>query len=150
MATGSVLSWLITTHHIPEIMGQWFHSVSGNWWVYLSWVMLFLLFMGCLIDPGSSLIMFVPIFAPIAKSYHIDPYHFGLLFVLNLQIGLLTPPVGLLLFLVARMGNITMEETVQGAWPFIILLVAVMMGMAYFPESYMWFPRMLGYSQPSG
>jgi len=146
-ATGSVISWLIITHHIPTILGNWLQSISTNWMVYMTLVMIFLLCMGCLVDPGSSLIMFVPIFAPIAASYQINPYHFGVLFVLNLQIGLLTPPVGLILFLLSRLGDISLEEVVKGTWPFLIVLVMLMMTMVYFPQSVMWFPHLLGYAK---
>jgi tripartite ATP-independent transporter DctM subunit len=143
-ATGSVISWLIITHHIPELLGNWLQSVSANWTVFVTLVMIFLLIMGCLVDPGSSLIMFVPIFAPIAASYQMNPYHFAVMFVLNLQIGLLTPPVGLILFLMARLGDISLEEVVKGTWPFIITLIAIMGVMVYFPETIMWFPRLFG------
>jgi TRAP-type transport system large permease protein len=144
-ATGSVVSWLLITHQVPVILGGWLQTITTDWRVFFLLVMAFLLFMGCLIDPGSSLIMFVPIFAPIAEMYNVSPYHFAVMFILNLQIGLLTPPVGLILFLMSRIANITLEEAVQGTWPFIVLLAAVMIFMVFIPQSYMWFPALFGY-----
>lgn len=144
-AAGNVVSWLVIRHHIPMQLGQWFLSISDYWMVYLALVIIFMLLLGAVIDPAASLIMFVPIFAPIAETYNINPYHFGVIFVLVLQIGLLTPPVGLVLFLCAQIGNIGLEKVVRGIWPFIVVLVIVLLVLTFIPQTFMWFPKMMGY-----
>jgi TRAP-type C4-dicarboxylate transport system permease large subunit len=144
-ATGSVVAWLVIRHHVPMFLGEWLQSASSNWMIFMALVMFFMLLVGAVIDPAASIIMFVPIFAPIAETYGINPYHFGVVFVLILQIGLLTPPVGLILFLCARLGDISLEEVVKGMWPFILLLLLVLAFLVFLPQTYMWFPKLLGY-----
>jgi TRAP-type C4-dicarboxylate transport system permease large subunit len=87
---------------------------------------LFLLIVGCLMDLSAAMIMLVPILAPIALTYGVDPLHFGFIVVLNLTIGLLTPPVGAILFVVCGISNISLERLVRAILPFLFWQVAVL------------------------
>jgi TRAP-type C4-dicarboxylate transport system permease large subunit len=107
--------------------------------------MLFLIVVGMFLESNAAYIMLVPILHPIAVQYGIDPLHFGFVFVLNLVIGMLTPPVGVVLFVVASLSGLTMERLVRGVWPFVLLQFAVLFLCVYFPSLYMWVPRLFGY-----
>lgn len=89
--------------------------------------------------------MLVPILHPIAMQYGIDPLHFGFVFVLDLVIGMLTPPVGVVLFVGAGLSGLGMERLVRGVWPFVLLQFAVLFVCVYLPQTYMWVPRLFGY-----
>jgi TRAP-type C4-dicarboxylate transport system permease large subunit len=91
------------------------------------------------------MIMLVPILAPIALTYRVDPLHFGFIVVLNLTIGLLTPPVGAILFVVCGISNISLERLVRAILPFLFWQVAVLALVTYVPWFCVWLPRLLGY-----
>ncbi len=102
IATSNVVSWLLTTQQVPRLVAQFLRDVAPSPWIFLLLVNIFLLIVGCLLDLSAAIIMFVPILAPVALIYGVDPLHFGFVVVLNLVIGLLTPPVGVCLFVVCR------------------------------------------------
>ena len=89
--------------------------------------------------------MLVPLLAPIALSYGIDPLLFGFLFVLNLVVGMMTPPVGILLFVMCGISNISLHELIKSAWPFIAFQYVVLGLCIVFPDIVTWLPRLLGY-----
>jgi TRAP-type C4-dicarboxylate transport system permease large subunit len=89
--------------------------------------------------------MLVPVLAPAAAAYGIEPHHFGLLVVMIIQLALITPPVALGLFLACRLADATIEEVLPDVWPFLIFLYVMMVAMAFFPGLTLWLPRMFGY-----
>src|SRR5512147_730544 len=113
--------------------------------MFLIVVNLFLLIVGCLMETAAALIMLVPILAPIAASYGIHPLHFGFVVVMNLVIGLITPPVGVVLFVVCGLANISLERLVRAIWPYLVWQLVVLALVTYFPELALWVPRMFGY-----
>jgi TRAP-type C4-dicarboxylate transport system permease large subunit len=100
---------------------------------------------GMFLESNAAYIMLVPLFHPIALAYGIDPLHFGFLFVLNLVIGMLTPPVGVVLFVVCGITGIRMGELVRHAWPFIAAMYGLLLACLFFPPIVTWLPRLLGY-----
>ena len=145
IATANAVSWLVTTQQVPNLMSAYLKSISPSPLVFLLIVNIFLLIVGCLMETAAALIMLVPILAPIAASYGIDPLHFGFVVVMNLVIGLITPPVGVVLFVVGGLANISMERVVRAVWPHLIWQLVVLALVTYFPELSLWVPRMLGY-----
>jgi TRAP-type C4-dicarboxylate transport system permease large subunit len=111
-------------------------------WLILLLANIFLLLVGLAIEPLPAILILTPIMLPIMETIGVDPVHFGLIMVLNLCIGLLTPPVGIVLFILARVGNISFEDAAKGVWPFMIPLVGVLMLCTYVPEIVMWLPTM--------
>jgi len=109
-------------------------------------VNLFLLVVGCLMETAAAIIMLVPILAPIAAIYGIHPLHFGFVVVLNLVIGLLTPPVGAVLFVVCGMANVSLERLFRAVWPHLVWQIVVLALVTYFPELALWVPRFFGYA----
>jgi len=97
------------------------------------------------LESNAAYIMLVPLLHPIALQYGIDPLHFAFLFVFNLVIGMLTPPVGVVLFVVVGITGIHMNEVIKHIWPFIIFMYGLLLLCMFVPSIVTWFPRMLGY-----
>jgi tripartite ATP-independent transporter DctM subunit len=145
IATSNAVSWLLTTQQVPRLVAQLLKEVAPSPWMFLLFVNIFLLIVGCLLDLSAAIIMFVPILAPVAMSYGVDPLHFGFIVVLNLVIGLLTPPVGVCLFVVAGIANISLERLVRAVWPFLLWQLAILGLVTYLPAVCTAIPRLLGY-----
>lgn len=145
IATANAVSWLLTTQQVPALISAYLKSISPSPLMYLLIVNIFLLIVGCLMETAAALIMLVPILAPIAVSYGIHPLHFGFVVVMNLVIGLITPPVGVVLFVVGGLANISMERVIRAVWPHLTWQLVVLALVTYFPELSLWVPRMFGY-----
>ena len=145
IALASSVTFLLTVAQVPAAVAVFLQSITSSPTVFLTLVMLFLILVGMFIESNAAYIMLVPILHPIAVQYGIDPLHFGFVFVLNLVIGMLTPPVGVVLFVVASLSGLTMERLVRGVWPFVVLQFGVLFLCVYFPGLYMWVPRLFGY-----
>ena len=89
------------------------------------------------------MLIFAPLLTKVVAAYGIDPIHFGVIFVLNLQIGLMTPPYGLTMFLLLRIANITMGEYIRAMWPFLATLVVLLMLVTYVPQLTVWLPNLV-------
>jgi tripartite ATP-independent transporter DctM subunit len=146
IATANSVSWLLTTQQVPVLISNFLKSISPSPVLFLLVVNLFLLVVGCLMETTAALIMLVPILAPIAASYGIHPVHFGFVVVMNLVIGLLTPPVGVLLFVTCGMANISLERVVRAVWPHLVWQLIVLALVTYFPGLALWIPRFFGYA----
>jgi tripartite ATP-independent transporter DctM subunit len=145
IACSNAVSWLLTTQQVPNLVAQFLKANAPSPWIFLLIVNIFLLIVGCLMDLSAAMIMLVPILAPIAVSYGVDPLHFGFIVVLNLTIGLLTPPVGAILFVVCGISKISLERLVRAIWPFLLWQIAVLALVTYVPWFCVWLPRLLGY-----
>jgi tripartite ATP-independent transporter DctM subunit len=146
IATANGVSWLLSTQQVPVQIAAFLKSISPSPIMFLIVVNLFLLVVGCLMETAAAIIMLVPILAPIAASYGIHPLHFGFVVVLNLVIGLLTPPVGAVLFVVCGMANISIERLFRSVWPHLVWQIIVLTLVTYFPELALWVPRLFGYA----
>ncbi len=101
--------------------------------------------LGCILEGSTILLIIVPILIPTAKALGIDLVHFGVVAVVNIMIGLLTPPYGLLLFIIANMTKQSLAAIVREAAPFILMAVAVLALITFVPETVLWLPRLIGY-----
>lgn len=144
MATAKICAWLLTSAQIPQKCGTFLMSLSTSPAFFLTIVILFLVFLGFFIEAIATMIMFVPVLAPIASSYGIEPHHFGLIFIMSVQIALITPPVALSLFVTCKLAGIGIDETWGEIWPFITLLIGIFLLVAYWPDVTMWLPRLFG------
>ena len=144
---GSALfAWVLTIERIPVIFGSYFLSiVQGNYVLFLLMVNIILLFIGCLLEPTAAMLILMPIFLPICNSLGVNLVHFGLIVVLNLMIGLLTPPVGLVLNVIAGLVKIPFERIFIATLPFLVPLIIVLLLITYFPGLVLFIPRLFGY-----
>ncbi len=145
IATSNAVSWILTTQQVPKLVAAFLKSVAPSQWMFLLIVNIFLLILGCLMDLSAAMIMVVPILAPIALTYGVNPLHFGFIVVLNLVIGLLTPPVGVCLFVVTGIARISLERVVRAVWPFLLWQIVVLALVTYLPVLCMAVPRLFGY-----
>jgi tripartite ATP-independent transporter DctM subunit len=139
----AVFSWLIGVERLPDLAVSWVLSVTGDRNMVLLIVNIFLLIAGCLLDPTPIILITVPVLTILIGKVGIDPVHFGVVMVLNLMIGLLTPPVGLNLYIVSNIAEISFWRAVRGAAPFIVPLLIVLIIITYIPETVLWLPRLI-------
>ena len=110
---------------------------------FLAFTTVFFLLMGCILDAVPVMLLFFPVLLPIALQLGIDPTHFGVVVVLNLMIGLLTPPIGALLFIQTKIAGIQFNDLIRAIWPFTLALIAVLLLITYVPALVLWIPNMV-------
>jgi len=140
-----VFNYVVTSENIPKSLHalmSGYHLSAGG---FLLIVNIVLLILGCLLEGSTILLVVVPIFIPTAKALGIDLVHFGVVVVVNIMIGLLTPPYGLLLFIIANMTKQPLSAIVREAAPFIVMALVVLAIITAVPESVLWLPKLMGY-----
>ena len=145
LATAKVVSWILITNQVPQKVAQSFMHLTASPLVFLVLAVTFLLLIGFVLEAVATMIMLIPVFGPVAQSYGIEPHHFGLLVVMTVQVALITPPVALGLFIVCPIAECTIEEATRGIWPFLFLVFAVILVVAFWPGVTAWLPRLFGY-----
>jgi len=141
----SQVTYLFTAEMVGVIIGDWIQSLTTSPMMFTFIVMVILVLVGIPIEANASFIMLVPILAPIAAKYGIDPIYFGLLFVFNITLGGITPPVGAQLFVASSIWRVSMGEMMADLMPFIILQYGVMFILMFFPSLITFLPKLLGY-----
>ncbi|HEX3137729.1 MAG TPA: TRAP transporter large permease subunit, partial [Casimicrobiaceae bacterium] len=144
IACASAFGYVMALMQLPAKITAFFLTISHNREVILMLINIMLLILGCLMDLAPLLLICTPILLPVVATFGVDPVHFGMIMLLNLGIGLLTPPVGATLFVGCAVGKVTMEEVMRGIWPFYAVMFAVLMLVTYIPAISLWLPRMLG------
>jgi TRAP-type C4-dicarboxylate transport system permease large subunit len=138
------LSWIMSYENIPQNVSSGLLSISDNPFVILLIINLILLFVGIFMDMTPAVLIFTPIFLPIAVTQlGMDPIHFGIMMVLNLSVGLCTPPVGSVLFIGCSVANIKIEKVVRPLLPLFVVMIIVLLLVAYIPELSMWLPGIM-------
>ncbi len=140
----SLVSWLLTINQIPQLIADALIAFTTNQQVYMLIVVGILLLVGCALEPNAAIIMLAPILYPIAMTLGIHPFQFGLIFVMAIEIGLLTPPVGVLLFVTSSVGNIELSKLIRCVWPFVLGEVAVVILAVFIPQISLLIPSLLG------
>lgn len=142
IANSAIFGWILANQQVPQAVAQIFLSISNNKWVILFLLNIFLLFVGTFMETTASLIILTPILFPLAVKVGVDPIHFGLVMVLNLVIGLITPPLGVCLFIACSIAKITLEQIVKAILPFLIAAIAILFIVTYIPQLSLWVPQM--------
>lgn len=145
IAFASIITYLMTVDLLPQKLSEVLRAITTDPLAYMALVAVLLFVVGMFLESNAAYIMLVPLLHPIAIQYGIDPLHFGFLFVLNLVIGMLTPPVGVVLFVVSGITGVRMRELVMNCWPFITLMYGVLVVCMLFPPLVTALPRALGY-----
>jgi len=136
---------VVTIENIPASLARMMQGHDMSAPVFLLVVNILLLILGCLLEGTTILLIIVPIFIPTAKALGIDLVHFGVVVVVNIMIGLLTPPYGLLLFVLANMTKQPLGRIVREAAPFILMSLVVLAIITAIPDAVLWLPRLFGY-----
>ncbi|TMJ79830.1 MAG: TRAP transporter large permease [Alphaproteobacteria bacterium] len=145
IAGALVFNYVVTSENIPKSLQALMSGYNLSAGGFLLMVNIVLLILGCLLEGSTILLVVVPIFIPTAKALGIDLVHFGVVVVVNIMIGLLTPPYGLLLFIIANMTKQPLSAIVREAAPFIVMALVVLAIITALPETVLWLPKLVGY-----
>jgi TRAP-type C4-dicarboxylate transport system permease large subunit len=142
VAAASIFGWMLTATGVTADIAAWVLGFTKEPWVFLLLANLLMLFVGCFLEPTAAITILVPILIPICQQLGIDLVHFGLVMVLNLMIGLLHPPMGMVLFVLARVAKLSVERTTIAILPWLLPLLGSLAVLTYFPNLVMWLPKM--------
>jgi len=142
VAAASIFGWMLTATGVTAGIAEWVLGFTQEAWVFLLLANLLMLFVGCFLEPTAAITILVPILLPITQQLGIDPVHFGLVMVLNLMIGLLHPPMGMVLFVLARVAKLSVERTTMAILPWLVPLLVSLGIITYFPKAVLWLPKM--------
>jgi TRAP-type C4-dicarboxylate transport system permease large subunit len=145
VATSIALSWIMAYENIPQNVSEGLLSISSNPIMILLIINLILLFVGIFMDMTPAVLIFTPIFLPIVTAMGVDPVHFGIIMVLNLSVGLCTPPVGSVLFIGCSVSGLSIDKVIKPLIPMFIAMVIVLMLVTYLPQISLWLPQSLGF-----
>jgi tripartite ATP-independent transporter DctM subunit len=143
IATAAVFGWLLAYLQVPAAAVDFLKSVADSQTTVLLMVVAILLVLGMFMDLAPKILICTPIFLPVVKAYGVDPIHFGLVMILAGGIGLITPPVGSVLFIGTSIGNITVAQSMRTIWPFWLAALVVLLIVALFPQLSLWLPAVL-------
>jgi TRAP-type C4-dicarboxylate transport system permease large subunit len=144
VTAASIFAWLLTVSQGAAALSELVLSLTQNKWVFLLLVNALLLFIGCFLDTIAAITIIVPILLPIALKLGVDPIHFGLVMTLNLMIGLLHPPLGMVLFVLSRVARLSVEQTTMAILPWLVPLFVALAAITFIPELTLWLPRTMG------
>jgi len=143
LGTASILSFLLTVEGIPQQVTSAIASLNPSWFTMLLFINIVLLIVGTFLDTISALLIFTPLLLPMAVSVGVDPIHFGIIVSVNLTIGMITPPVGVVLFVTAGIGKLSIREMMPDLTPMIAVLIVALAMTTYWTDMVMWIPRLL-------
>ncbi|MFG1183339.1 TRAP transporter large permease [Xanthobacter aminoxidans] len=144
VTAASIFAWLLTASQAAQMLSDAILGFTQNKWVFLALANLLILFVGCFIDTIAAITILVPILLPIVLKLGIDPIHFGLIMTLNLMIGLLHPPLGMVLFVLARVARLSVERTTMAILPWLVPLMIALLAITYIPGLTLWLPHAMG------
>ncbi len=144
VAAASIFGWMLTATGVTAAIASWVLAFTNDAWVFLLLANALMLFVGCFLEPTAAITILVPLLLPIARQLGVDPVHFGLVMVLNLMIGLLHPPMGMVLFVLARVAKLSLERTTMAILPWLVPLLVSLVILTYIPAISLWLPRAMG------
>lgn len=145
IAGSLAFNYVITRENVPDMLADWLQQFELSQIGFLIVINLLLLALGCVLEGGAILLIIVPIFIPTAQALGIDPVHFGVVVVVNSMIGLVTPPYGLLLFVVQNITKAPLSAIIRDLMPFLYALIAALAVITFVPDLVLFLPRLLGY-----
>jgi tripartite ATP-independent transporter DctM subunit len=145
IAGAFLINYAVTAERLDRALADLVTGTEMAPWVFLALVNVVFLLLGCVIDTGTLLLVLVPLLMPTVTSLGIDPVHFGVLITVNIMIGLVTPPFGLLLFVLGGLANVNLVQTIRYLWPFLIALILCLVAITYIPALVLWLPHLFGF-----
>jgi TRAP-type C4-dicarboxylate transport system permease large subunit len=144
VTAASIFAWLLTVSQAAQLLSGAILTITDNKWVFLILVNLLMLFVGCFLDTIAAITILVPILLPLVLQFDIDPVHFGLIMTLNLMIGLLHPPLGMVLFVLSRVAKLSVERTTMAILPWLVPLFIALILITFIPAITLWLPTEVG------
>jgi len=134
VATAALFSWILTISGFPQALVAWLQALQLTPWMFLIAINIFLLIVGCFLDPTSAILVLTPLFMPLVKTVGIDPIHFGIVMTANIAIGMFTPPFGLNIFVARSVLGVPLETIYRGVLPFVVVQIIALLIITYWPE----------------
>ena len=144
LSTTSILAWLLASEQIPEMFAKSIFTISNNKYVILILLNLLLMVIGMFMNMIAALVILAPMLAPLVNLLDIHPIHFGIMVCVNMNLALITPPIGGCLFLAMAISNLKMGQILKELWPILLLEFGVLLLVVFIPEITMFLPRLLG------
>jgi tripartite ATP-independent transporter DctM subunit len=145
IAGALVFNYVVTAENIPKTLSAILAAFKLSPVVFLIFANVVLLVLGCFLEGTTILLVFVPVLLPTALALGIDPVHFGVVAVVNIMIGLITPPYGLLLFLMMKIADVTLKDLMREVMPFLVVMIGALALITFMPGLVLWLPRLMGY-----
>jgi C4-dicarboxylate transporter DctM subunit len=139
-----MFAFILTSEQIPQALSAWIVDLGFGKIGFLLIVNLMLLFIGMVMEPSAIVLIMAPILYPVAMALGVDPVHFGIMLVVNMEIGLCTPPVGLNLYVASSISKLGLTEVTKASFPWLLTMLTFLMLITYIPEITLWLPRLLG------
>lgn len=143
IGNAGLLGWVLTAEKVPSLVANWFISISDSPIVFLLFVNLLLLLVGMFLETGASIVIIAPILTPVAMQFGIDPLHFGIIIIVNLAVGMVTPPIGVNLFVACQIAGLRIEQIMKAMLPFYLILIIDILLVTYLPQISLWLPSIL-------
>lgn len=143
ITTAMLFAFILTTEGIPGAIAQFIIKYAVSPWIFLLFVNILLYFVGDFMEPSSAILILAPLFLPIVKKLGIDPIHFGIVMTVNMEIGMITPPVGLNLFVASGISGLSLMDVFRGAAPFMIIMLTGLALVTYIPVISLWIPKLI-------
>ena len=141
-----ILNYVVASENIPGILAARLVGLDVHPLSFLISVNILLLILGCILDATTIILVIIPLFLPACRELGIDLVHFGVVAVVNCMIGLITPPYGILLFVINAVTRIPVGEIIREVWPFVAVLISALIAMIVFPGIILWLPQAFGYT----
>lgn len=140
-----MMSYAITAERLDRSIADLVTEWELATWAFLLLVNIVFLILGCILDTGTLILVVVPILLPSVAALGIDPVHFGVLITINIMIGMITPPFGMLLFALAKLGDVPLRSVMSEVWPFVGILIIALLLVTYVPATVLWLPHLFGF-----
>ncbi|PKM88193.1 MAG: TRAP transporter large permease [Firmicutes bacterium HGW-Firmicutes-12] len=144
IAFGNIMGWTLAMDKVPQLISDTILGITTNQHLVFAMILGFLILLGCVMEGFASLIIFAPVLAVLANGVNIDPVHFGVIICLMLTIGLITPPIGMLIFVVSNITNISLTRLSKAILPFAFVAFVLTVILAYIPDLVLFLPRVFG------
>jgi C4-dicarboxylate transporter DctM subunit len=144
VGVANLVGYIMAIERIPLLVAELFLGITDNKWVMMLLINILLLIVGCFIDGASALIIFTPVLLPLIYKLGIDPIYFGVVMTVNLMIGTITPPVGVCLYVACGISDVRLDQISKAVIPFLLIEIAVLFLITYFPDIIMVLPRLFG------
>jgi C4-dicarboxylate transporter DctM subunit len=143
IAFASGFGWLLAVSGLPQVVADWIGRFATNPLAVLMLINALLLVVGCFMEAIAAMIILIPVLLPVVEAAHIDLVHFGLVMVFNLMLGLLTPPVGILLYICGNFANVKIEAVIVEVLPMLAVGLGILLAITVFPELVLWLPNLV-------
>lgn len=143
VATAAAMGWVVSALQIPQQLATFCLNYINSPALFMLFTNILLLIVGCLLDGAPAVLLLAPILAPVAAKYGIDPIHFGIVMCMNLTIGLITPPIGMLLFVASNVTRTKLSDLYKSVWPFVICALIVLIIITYVPQTVTFIPSLM-------